>query len=505
MDCIANKLRLALANATNEVTVAAADVNFEFTLVKIEVPPDFQPLGRHLTRKRKQDAETGKIHITARRLGSLFEGVCPATPHLEKAYGSRVSQIADKTSVSQIADHTKSVFGAFSGVDATSIWAAVTASKAALHVHLLACMLARVFEPPQAISVWVELVEERRRAIVAKLEAGEPVPFALAAAAAQQEVQRTQLAEWDASARAWLQTADAVKEWHETQMRLVLKNINLSVGEGDTLFSNVTVAWHAALGTMEKLISGMPQAVNEGAALLGLSAWHIYPDIIFFGNKTTEIQMRDELIAKGGILSLGLTISPDTSPAGVWWSLSLAHLRHYGRPVRSQVRLGTDASRLSFFHLQIVLLGVILGQWRIRVEDTASSLKLLRSLVKKMEPTSKDLQTHSWIITLFHTCASYFKEIGVENELLLKLLNLGRRRCESFMVSGQGSPGPFFGLTNIHTLLPALRGKEERIIFLRHLVETRAELQDSVAIIRYFFRKIAAAETPRLNSIGYLP
>lgn len=88
------KLQAALGTVTNEVTVAAAQINFDFTLVKNEAPKEYHALGETLTKKRKDEAEAGGLHITARRLGALLEGLCPPTPNLLKAYGLRISEIS---------------------------------------------------------------------------------------------------------------------------------------------------------------------------------------------------------------------------------------------------------------------------------------------------------------------------------------------------------------------------------------------------------------------------
>ena len=39
------KLQAALAAATNEVTVAAANINFDFALIKCEAPKEYHVLG----------------------------------------------------------------------------------------------------------------------------------------------------------------------------------------------------------------------------------------------------------------------------------------------------------------------------------------------------------------------------------------------------------------------------------------------------------------------------
>lgn len=199
------RLQASLAAVTNEVTVAAAIINFDFTLIRCEAPKEFQALGQNLSRKRKDDAETGTIHITARRLGALFDGVCPSTPKLVKAYGTRVSEISEASNTKAGSNQAKNtIFAAHAGVDGASIWAAATSSTSAIHVQLLACLLARMWTGPEATSTWVELVKERKQAIASEFEDGGSVPFSMATAAAQADMPRSQLVEWDASARAWL-------------------------------------------------------------------------------------------------------------------------------------------------------------------------------------------------------------------------------------------------------------------------------------------------------------
>ncbi|RSM18462.1 hypothetical protein CDV31_002597 [Fusarium ambrosium] len=336
------RLQAALAAATNEVTVAAANINFDFTLVKYEAPKEFQPLKGFLTTTRKHDAETGKTHVIARRLGALFDGICPETPALIKAYGARVSEISKAATEKESRDYSKSIFAAYVGVDATSIWAAATSSKPAIHVHLLACMLAEIWDAPKAVSIWVELVEKRRQDIAQRLEQGEQIHFGLASAAVQQEISRDQLAAWDASARAWIQTAKSVKNKQDTQLRVILRSVHYAVNAIDALYASVTDAWKLALETTENLILGMPQEAHNGAAILGLVAWHIYPDMHVYGTKNVVVPMNDELVAHGGVLSLVNSEPRQPNNRGVSWSLCLSHLTFYGPPARTEQTLEKD-------------------------------------------------------------------------------------------------------------------------------------------------------------------
>ncbi|RYP82303.1 hypothetical protein DL769_001705 [Monosporascus sp. CRB-8-3] len=210
------RIQAGFMQAAQELTVAAANLNFDFTLVKLEAPPEYRAIGDHLSPSRIREAETGPLHMTARKLGALFEDMCPHTPNLIKAYGMRASEISRE--VTEI--DSDSLRGGnwirteYGGIDATSIWAAATSSKAALPIHLLACIIARMWKHTEATSLWVELVSERKRAIVSAFENGDPIQTAMASAV-QQEITRDHLAKWDASARAWLQTADKARQRQE--------------------------------------------------------------------------------------------------------------------------------------------------------------------------------------------------------------------------------------------------------------------------------------------------
>lgn len=130
-----------------EANFSLFHANFDFSLFKCEAPAELLPLGESLSRQRRELAEEGSFHILARRLGILFEKVLPEVPSLLKAYGTRASEIAselDKTGapLKSIAD---GIFGPHLGLDTTTIWAGATSGSCALLMHLLACMLARIW------------------------------------------------------------------------------------------------------------------------------------------------------------------------------------------------------------------------------------------------------------------------------------------------------------------------------------------------------------------------
>lgn len=284
------KFTNSLLSATNENTFALANLNFDFSLVKIEAPAEYSPFGRALASRQRELAEDGKRHQLARKLGALFEQSMPSVPKLVTAYGKRASQIIESPGINPVGDQRHGPFAEFVSADGTSIWAAATSGTASIAVHLLACLLARTFDGPKATSVWAEFVLERQKEIT-KMVQSEMCSAALFAAAnaARLDYSRDELRQWDASARAWLQSADTAMKKERVQMQLILKNLQIPVAQGETLYEGVMRAWRQAMIGLERIFCGEPQIVTDGAILLALSAWHLYPDLLVLSHETTRV------------------------------------------------------------------------------------------------------------------------------------------------------------------------------------------------------------------------
>ncbi|KAM0340151.1 hypothetical protein ACHAPU_010643 [Fusarium lateritium] len=491
------RLQAALASATNELTLAAANINFDFTLVRCEVPKEFKPLGSALSEKRKENAEGGTAHITARRLGVLFEGILQPTPALVKSYGTRVSEIAQAAQQETPPEVEESIFAAHVGADGTSIWAAATSSPTALHVQLLACMLARLWSASEATSIWVELIKERRKQIESLWNDEESLPFATVAAAAQSDISRASLAEWDASVRSWLRTADRFNQQRQDKLMLLLDKVNLPISH-DTVYSSVIAAWKSAVGTMEKLVRGMPQAVNEGSCLLALSAWHLYPDITVGDSDTLPLRFSDPLVEPGGFLTLGLARPRDGDTHGVFWSLSLAHLNFYGRPVSRKARFDSDSRKISFDQFTQAVYGALLGHWNLTgplAEPPSRIFVAMRKTIERqvshgvcdMNVSRRCLEElrdpSSAINILSKLSAAYLDAKDFSDDIIHKLLALGGRRASKFIPStGLNS---FLGIGDVGDLLSKLKGPNERVALLRRIAYSN-DYDPDAYIIRYF-------------------
>lgn len=120
-----------------EATNALVNVNFElsfFTKRLIEPPPEYAGVGQHLAPTRRQEAQDGARHVTARQLGLLFKDrdMLPSTPELIKAYGLRASEIARSSVANPRGNDSHGAFAGMIGADATTLWAAATSGRPAI-------------------------------------------------------------------------------------------------------------------------------------------------------------------------------------------------------------------------------------------------------------------------------------------------------------------------------------------------------------------------------------
>lgn len=304
------KISNSLIQGTNENTFTLANINFDFSLVSLAAPTEYAAVGNALAHSRRVNAEHGSLHRTARKLGALFEGVVPQIPRLVSAYGERASEIMKHPGLNPSGNTDEhGPFAAFVGADATSVWAAATSGGPSIAIHLLGCLLSRSFsDPTKSISALAELVNERQKHIKSEGNTFAPTAAHMAALmAAEQPIQRDELQQWDASARAWLQTADSAMKKEYIQLKLILQNINLPVTSGSTLYDGVIRAWTQAMHGLERLLNGESQSVTDGAILLAISAWHLYPNLLVLGRESTNVDFGIRGIQSSGLLTVGIT------------------------------------------------------------------------------------------------------------------------------------------------------------------------------------------------------
>jgi hypothetical protein len=452
---MASQINASIVSARNENTLALANVNLDFSLFKVQPPVEFTGLGNSLSEQRRNIAEDGPPHRTARKLGALFEQLIPSTPRLIKAYGIRASEISRSAAATSSGGGKDGVFLQHIGADATSLWAAATSGASAISAHLLACMLARTWPGLEAVAIWVEIVAERTRMIIDNAQQDAyNIPMG-ALFAAQTGISRKELADWDASARAWLQVADDAKQLQQKQLLLIVRNISLPVNEMTSTFSSVTEAWCVAMVAVEKLISGQPQSASKGAVLLGLASWSLYPDLLVLADSPTAVQFNDELFSTGGTLTIGLENSDSTKGDGVYWSLALSHLRYYGDPVISKTLVASQGSRIDIEELHLLCLGSVLKGWGELGSDVVAAAEFFIVLWERIQEAAIDpnnmnhyaASDSSWLSMLVSASRKLLLLEGQERQNALSIVAFGRRKARRFLAEPTDHPPPMFGLS----------------------------------------------------------
>ncbi|GKZ35790.1 hypothetical protein AbraIFM66950_006585 [Aspergillus brasiliensis] len=523
-------------HAVAESNIALAHINFDFSLVKVEAPAELQPVGRQLSQARRQSAEDGSFHILARRLGVLFDDVLPEVPALLEAYGTRASEIAQETSrnLQQPRDIVNGFFGTHLGIDGTTIWASATSGKSALRIHLLACFLARIWTHQEATAAWNDLVTHRQASIRRQSQPSEIVDNYLAQSAAAHEIDEALLASWDASARAWLQIADQARKTQQIQVQLIVNNLSVAVkNQADSdhepsprkgSYDSVLYNFNRALTTLERLIKGEPQRITDGGIMLGLTSWHLYPDLVVLASTTKEISQKDQLIREGGIVTISIARQAGPRADGVYWSLPLASLRYYGTVRRERSTM--HDSRISVEQLQALALGASLGSY----EGAVPAAKFIGSLWKLFHPIyqlamcqiadkplelPEDLSRYDVVDIIMDDRESlggvmkllqliFPLKDGIEmllsddsedRQLAMQLMRYGTNYGSSWIGNTANSISAFSSLTKLQSLLGVVRYPGARISILRTLC-SKYQLNPAEYVIRFRTRHNSWAYSP---------
>ncbi|KAH9210642.1 hypothetical protein DL95DRAFT_307664 [Leptodontidium sp. 2 PMI_412] len=453
------KFALSCVSGVQETSLALAHLSFDFAMIRLEAPKEFQGLGTALSKKRKHEAEQGSVHATARRLGALFADDMPPIPNLSRAYGLRASEIAENPSFNPTGGIADGPLAGHVGADGTSIWAAATSGRGALQVHLLACLLARMWSASEAIAIWSELVTARKARLEETLRGLEFQASSLIAS--RIEVSHESLAEWDASARSWLRTGDKAKLLQQKQLMLIVDNIGLPVPSHPNMFEGVMAVWKNAMLTVEKLVSGIAQQINDPKVLVGLSSWHIYPDITFLGRETTMVYLNDDLVQRGGMITVGMQNASPNEHKGISWTMPLAQLQFYGKPEALKRIIGEQSVRVSFGHLVHVAMGSVISPWKQEADNFDSVCRFFVAVWSSLSRSdSKGSAALGWHELFSQQAMSYLHAKPEERDYIQRLVNLGRRRFATFM-DPEPSLAPGYGLCSLENSLGLLKTEDQ--------------------------------------------
>ena len=451
---------------TNQIEnhAALASWHFDFSLIKVQAPSEYRDIGQSLSARRRNDADEGQSHLTAAQLGALFGGLVPKVPNLIRAYGLRCSDTANSPTFNPKGTSQHGLFANEVGADGTAVWAAATSGESAIAVHLLGCMLSRMWDAPEAISIWMQLIAERKQELETS---GNPYESHMSR---DINLTRDQIASWHTSIQAWRQTADEANARRHNQLLLIINNLGIPVNTKLCLSDSVVSAWVAAMVTVDNLVSGKPQSVQTGAPLLGLTAWHLYPNMIVFGqgrNATaTEVRQNDPAIQHGGILTLGIQDHRRIGD-GIYWSLPLAYLRYYGQPVPSEGRLSSRTSRASLDELIYVALGSLIRRWLADADDIEIAAKLLVKLNEYVDIGGNLRRDGTWMSLIARSAEIFLGADPEAKAAQLQLIKCRRRRYPLFV--DDPAADTIFGLSAPKTLLRLLPGNATRVALLRQI------------------------------------
>jgi hypothetical protein len=291
-----------------------------------------------------------------------------------------------------------------------------------------------------------------------------------------------------------------VKRNESRQLHSLLRDLNLSVSEQNKVYPSVIEAWKNALKMMEDLVCGRPQAVRDGSVILGLSAWHLYPTLAVFGTQNFRVNMDDSLVNPAGELSIGLSPSIKTNDTLVYWCLSLAHLRHYGKPVRTEGRIQDDPTRSSFQEFMYGVIGAITNRWQIPSQDTLSTMEFFMLIHKSFQETNALTGRYDWVSLLGRTGKTYLQASEVEAAGAERIFQFGRRRSELFIgpikfedVYNRRQDGGtitgdprYLGLLDSRVLTSVAGHEVESLIkLLRHKLQRDSGIQCTDYLIQY--------------------
>ena len=253
---------------------------------------------------------------------------------------------------------------------------------------------------------------------------------------------------------------------------LIIDNMDLPIPRKSSMYGDVMHAWSQALTVVENLVSGVAQSVNTGEALLGLSAWHIYPDICAIGEKTTVIEQRDHLVTRGGIVTLGLQRQRDKDPPGISWSMPLAHLRFYGGAVPSQRTVGLKSSKVSFDQIVLVAMGSVMTMWNDSKIDIDSAMRFLIAFAKIINLAHQhDKQQLLWPNVLADQARKVLSLDRLRRQEVTRLVNLGWRRYGVFLAPEIDHPPALFGLSDPNECIRLLRSPDQAIATMRDMAD----------------------------------
>lgn len=139
-------------------------------------------------------------------------------------------------------------------------------------MYLLACLLARTWDAAKSVSIWVEVVSDRRLEIEKACQSNALVSES-SLVGSRQEISRRDLALLDASARSSLRSADHGKQWEHDQLRLILENITVPFPNGVIYIRRSDVVLATKNNRKSALLSALTLSAGGYKVRMRLRMW----------------------------------------------------------------------------------------------------------------------------------------------------------------------------------------------------------------------------------------
>lgn len=131
---------------------------------------------------------------------------------------------------------------------------------------------------------------------------------------------------------------------------------------------------------MDRLAQDLSQRIQNGALLLAMPAWHLYPDMEVPVKDMKYVRQNDELMGGAVVTLAGYRTTSDQG--GVTWSLPLSRMRYYSRREFTERKISSDTSRTTITELWIVVLGIAISSWEKACPSVQDGCELIMELSK---------------------------------------------------------------------------------------------------------------------------
>ena len=279
----------------------------------------------------------------------------------------------------------------------------------------------------------------------------------------------------------------------QTQLMLIVDNMYSELASKPSAYDEVMHIWKTSLEIVENLVSGVAQKAGNNGSLLGLCAWHLYPNICTVGQKETMVLQKDALVKDGALLTIGLDEDNQAKDPGLSWSMPLAHLRYYGKPLVSRTTLGTESARVPFRNILHVAIGGLSSTWEMTPFQPREVIEFLLNL-------GQSHQDRDWRSLFAREAKEYLNSVEKEQVEMNRLIKLGRRRHGRLLDELEQHPPSFFGLRNLEVCLGHVKN-EDCVTLFRNLVKG---LSSDVPAILKFYNKYELDNFEKVFTTEYI-